>query len=40
MGRRPEAIEVYLRFSQAVHTKLGVPPTSETISLYHDIANS
>ena len=37
LGRRPEAIGVYQRFSQALRTKLGVPPAPETISLYHDI---
>ena len=28
---------VYQRFSRALHTKLGVPPTPETVSLYHTI---
>ena len=37
LGRRSEAIGVYQRFSQALRTKLGVPPAPETISLYHDI---
>ncbi|MDC8449557.1 MAG: hypothetical protein LV473_14510 [Nitrospira sp.] len=37
LGRRSEAIGMYQRFSQALHSKLGVPPTPETISLYHDI---
>lgn len=37
LGRRTEAIGVYHRFSQALQTKLGVPPTLETVSLYHDI---
>lgn len=40
LGRRSEAIGVYQRFSHALQTKLGVPPTSETISLYHDIAQT
>ncbi|TKB89888.1 MAG: hypothetical protein E8D40_14525, partial [Nitrospira sp.] len=30
LGRRAEAVGVYQRFSQALHTKLGVPPASET----------
>ncbi|MDF0668133.1 MAG: BTAD domain-containing putative transcriptional regulator [Nitrospira sp.] len=38
LGRRSEAIGVYQRFSQALQTKLGVPPTQETVSLYHTIA--
>lgn len=38
LGRRSEAIGVYQRFSQALHIKLGVPPTLETTSLYHAIA--
>lgn len=37
LGRRSEAIGVYQRFSRALHAKLGVPPTPETISLYHTI---
>jgi DNA-binding SARP family transcriptional activator len=37
LGRRAEAIEVYQRFSRALHMKLGVPPTPETVSLYHTI---
>ncbi len=37
LGRRTEAIGVYQRFSQALHAKLGVPPTPETVSLYHSI---
>lgn len=37
LGRRTEAIGVYQRFSLALHTKLGVPPTPETVSLYHTI---
>jgi DNA-binding SARP family transcriptional activator len=40
LGRRAEAVGVYQRFSQALHTKLGVPPASETIALYHRIAKS
>ncbi|MBS0177308.1 MAG: bacterial transcriptional activator domain-containing protein [Nitrospira sp.] len=40
MGRRPEAIGVCQRFSHALRAKLGVAPAPETISLYHDIANS
>ncbi len=40
LGRRSEAIGVYQRFSQALHAKLGVPPTSETVSLYHSIATT
>jgi DNA-binding SARP family transcriptional activator len=38
LGRRSEAIGVYQRFSQALRTKLSVPPAPETVSLYHDIA--
>lgn len=38
LGRRSEAIGVYQRFSQALHSKLRVPPTPETVSLYHNIA--
>jgi len=37
LGRRSEAIGVYQRFSHALHTKLGIPPTQETVSLYHTI---
>ncbi len=37
LGRRAEAIEVYQRFSRALHMKLGVPPTPETVSLYRTI---
>ncbi|WP_413935162.1 BTAD domain-containing putative transcriptional regulator [Nitrospira sp. BLG_1] len=37
LGRRSEAIGVYQRFSNALHAKLGVPPTPETVSLYHNI---
>ena len=37
LGRRSEAIGVYQRFSRALHTKLGVPPAPETVSLYHTI---
>lgn len=37
LGRRSEAIGIYQRFSQALHAKLGVAPTPETISLYHTI---
>lgn len=40
VGRRSEAIGVYQRFSQALHAKLGIPPTSETVSLYHHIAKT
>lgn len=40
LGRRSEAIGVYQRFSQALRTKLGVPPTQETVSLYHTIAKT
>lgn len=40
LGRRSEAIGVYQRFSQALQTKLGVPPTSETVSLYHIITKT
>jgi DNA-binding SARP family transcriptional activator len=40
LGRRSEAIGVYQRFSQALHAKLGVPPTSETVSLYHTITTA
>lgn len=40
LGRRSEAIGVYQRFSHALQTKFGVPPTSETVSLYHDIAKT
>ena len=40
LGRCSEAIGVYQRFSQALHIKLGVPPTPETVSLYHDIAKT
>lgn len=40
LGRRAEAVGVYQRFSQALHTKLGVPPASETIALYHHIAKA
>lgn len=40
LGRRSEAIGVYQRFSQALQTKLGVPPTPETVSLYHTIAKT
>lgn len=40
LGRRTEAIGVYQRFSQALHTKFGVPPTPETVSLYRDIAKA
>ena len=39
-GRRAEAIGVYQRFSHALQTKLGVPPASETIALYHSIAKA
>lgn len=38
LGRRSEALGVYQRFSHALQTKLGVPPTQETVSLYHAIA--
>ena len=37
LGRRTEAIGVYQRFSHALRVKLGVPPTQETVSLYHTI---
>jgi len=37
LGRRTEAIGVYQRFSQALQAKLGVSPTSETVSLYYTI---
>lgn len=37
LGRRSEAIGMYQRFSHALHTKLGIPPTQETVSLYHTI---
>jgi DNA-binding SARP family transcriptional activator len=40
LGRRSEAIGVYQRFSQALHAKLGIPPTSETVFLYHHIAKT
>ena len=40
LGRRSEAIGVYQRFSHALHTKLGVPPTPETVSLYHHITKA
>lgn len=40
LGRRSEAIGIYQRFSHALHTKLGVPPTSETVSLYHHISKT
>jgi DNA-binding SARP family transcriptional activator len=40
LGRRTEAIGVYHRFSQALHTKLGVSPTPETVSLYHTITKT
>ncbi|CUS38270.1 BTAD domain-containing putative transcriptional regulator [Candidatus Nitrospira nitrificans] len=40
LGRRSEAIGVYQRFSQALHTKLGVPPTPETVSLYYTISKT
>ncbi len=40
LGRRTEAIGVYQRFSQALNTKLGVSPTPETVSLYHNIAKA
>lgn len=40
LGRRSEAIGVYQRFSQALHSKLGIPPTLETVSLYHTIAKT
>jgi LuxR family maltose regulon positive regulatory protein len=37
LGRRSEAIGVYQRFTLALNKKLGIPPTQETIALYHDI---
>lgn len=40
LGRRSEAIGVYQRFSHALRVKLGIPPTSETVSLYRDIAKA
>jgi LuxR family maltose regulon positive regulatory protein len=40
LGRRAEAVGVYQRFSHALQTKLGVPPASETIALYHRIAKA
>ena len=40
LGRRAEAVGVYQQFSHALQTKLGVPPASETIALYHRIAKS
>ncbi len=40
LGRRSEAIGVYQRFSQALNTKLGISPTPETVSLYHDITTT
>jgi LuxR family maltose regulon positive regulatory protein len=40
LGRRAEAVGVYQRFSHALQTKLGVPPASETIELYHRIAKA
>jgi len=38
LGRRSEAIGVYQRFTQALQSKLNVPPTPETVSLYHTIS--
>lgn len=40
LGRRTEAIGVYQRFSLALNKKLGVPPTPETVALYHNIAKA
>jgi DNA-binding SARP family transcriptional activator len=40
LGRRAEAVGVYQRFSHALQTKLGLPPASETIALYHRIAKA
>ena len=40
LGRRSEAIGVYQRFTHALQTKLGIPPTPETISLYHQITKT
>ena len=40
LGRRSEAISVYQRFNHALHTKLGIPPTPETVSLYHTITTA
>lgn len=40
LGRRSEAIEVYQRFSQALHVKLCVPPVPETVSLYQAITKT
>ncbi len=40
LGRRSEAIGVYQRFSQALQTKLGVPPSPETVSIYHNITKN
>lgn len=40
LGRRSEAVGVYQRFSHALHTKLGVSPTPETVSLYHHITKT
>lgn len=40
LGRRTEAIGVYQRFTLALNKKLGVPPTPETVALYHNIARN